>query len=243
MSQSSSLKNPLNNPLIVALDVDDRKQALNLADRLSEVAGCFKIGPRLCLRYGPDIIREVADRAPVFVDNKYHDIPSTMISAVKATFEAGASLATVHAQAGGLALQELAKLEVELNKVRPFRILCVTILTSFEQKTLPPIYKDQEIQTHVLELARLVKQSQLSGLVCSAQELKTLQAEFKKNELFLVTPGIRFDLEDLQDQKRTMTPKEAMKMGASALVVGRPILEAKNPLEAATDYLSAILHL
>lgn len=241
ISFENRIQNPLKNPLIVALDVDDLKMALNLADRLAEVAGGFKVGPRLCLRYGHEIIRELAERAPVFVDNKHYDIPSTMISAVRATFEAGASLVTVHAQSGLPALIELAKLEAELNHQRPFRVLCVTILTSFEKSTLPPIYKDQEIQSHVLDLARLVKQSQLSGVVCSAQELSALQAEFKKGELYLVTPGIRFDQDDIQDQKRTMTPKEAIKQGASALVVGRPIIEAKNPLEAATNYLTAIL--
>lgn len=233
----------INNPLLIALDLDDKKRVLEMADALSEVAGAFKLGPRLCLRYGQDFVKEIAQHAPVFMDNKHFDIPSTMESAVRSSFEAGASLVTIHAQAGVVAMKKMAQLEKELNQVRPFKILAVTILTSFDSSSLPSVLKSQTIDEHVLELAQLTRDSGLTGLVCSAHELQILQKHFKKEELFLVTPGIRFELEAHQDQKRTMGPKEAMRAGASALVVGRPIIEATRPLEAATDYLSALLHL
>jgi orotidine-5'-phosphate decarboxylase len=225
------------NPLIVALDVDSRERALRLAEDLSDVAGAYKIGPRLIHRYGESIVKDVARHAPVFVDCKFFDIPSTMVAAVRASFESGATLVTVHAQAGIEALQELAKLEKELNQQRPFQVLCVTMLTSFSKETLPPVLKDQSIQDHVLQLAELVKSAGLNGLVCSPEELSALRDQ----GFYLVTPGIRFTLEEKGDQKRVLGPHEAINEGASALVVGRPIIEAKNPREAALDYSIAIL--
>lgn len=226
----------IKNPLIIALDVDSRDRALALVDELAEIAGAFKIGPRLNLRYGNSLVEEISNRAPVFVDNKHFDIPSTMKAAVQTSFDAGATLVTVHAQAGREALEEISHLEKTLNEIRPFKILAVTILTSFSPETLPSILKTQSIEMHVQELAELVQSSGLDGLVCSPQELATL----KNKNLFLVTPGIRFVEDGVQDQKRIMGPSEAMRAGASAVVVGRPIIEAKNPKEAALDYITAL---
>ena len=227
---------PLKNPLCVALDVDDEKRALDLVDQLSEVVGGFKIGPRLILRYGQILIHKISKMAPVFVDCKYFDIPSTMEAAVRASFEAGASLVTIHAMAGSETLQRLAKVEQGLSAQRPFRILAVTILTSWDEKSLPTIFKSQKISEHVQELARLVKHSGLNSVVCSPHEIDLL----KNQGLYLLTPGIRFAEDASDDQKRIMGPFEAMQKGSSALVVGRPIIEAKNPLQAATEYLTAI---
>ena len=226
---------PLNNPLIVALDVDTEKEALLLADQLGDVVGGFKLGPRLCVRYGKDLIRLMAGRAPVFVDNKYFDIPSTTLAAVEATFEAGASLVTVHALNGPETLKELAVLEKKLQETRPFKVLCVTILTSFQQEHFSKSFKDESLGWHVKNLSQEVQKAGLNGLVCSAQDLKVINAD----DFFIVTPGIRMDLQDKGDQKRTMGPKEALKAGAKALVVGRPILQAQNPREMATDFVMA----
>jgi len=233
LNQSSQ---PMRNPIIAALDVDSRDQALKLADDLADVVGGFKVGPRLCLRYGQDLVKEIAARAPVFVDNKHFDIPSTMEAAVRASFEAGASLVTVHALSGREALTKMAALEKELNQKRPFKILAVTILTSWDQNSLPSILKQQPISQHVTDLAELVLSSGMTGLVCSPHELDLLQ----NKGLYLVTPGIRFSMDSLGDQKRVMGPFEAIKSGASALVVGRPIIEAKNPRETATEYVMAL---
>ncbi len=223
---------PMRNPLVVALDVDTREQALKLADDLADIAGGFKLGPRLCLRYGMSFVQEIAQRAPVFMDNKHFDIPSTMEVAVRASFDAGASLVTVHALSGKEALMLMGKVEYELARVRPFKILAVTILTSWDEQSLPSNMKQQPVATHVQELAKMVQDCGVSGLVCSAQELELIKAL----PLYKVTPGIRFELSENQDQKRTMGPKEALKAGASILVVGRPIIQAKNPKEAALDY-------
>lgn len=227
---------PMLNPVIVALDVDTREQALKLADDLADVVGGFKVGPRLCLRYGQELVKEIAARGPVFIDNKHFDIPSTMEAAVRASFEAGASLVTVHALAGREALSKMAALEKELSQKRPFRILAVTILTSWDEHSVPSVLKQQPISHHVTELADLVISSGMTGLVCSPHELDLLQ----NKGLYLVTPGIRFSMDSLGDQKRVMGPYEAMKSGASALVVGRPIIEARNPRETATDYVMAL---
>lgn len=234
--KTNQRSHPMKNPIIVALDVDSREQALKLADQLADVVGGFKVGPRLCLRYGQDLVKEIAARGPVFVDNKHFDIPSTMEAAVRASFEAGATLVTVHALAGKEALTKMAAVEKELNQQRPFKILAVTILTSWDQNSMPSNLKQQPISQHVTDLASLVLESGMTGLVCSPHELDLLQ----NKGLYLVTPGIRFSMDSLGDQKRVMGPAEAIHAGASALVVGRPIIEAKNPLETATDYVMAL---
>jgi orotidine-5'-phosphate decarboxylase len=232
---------PLLNPLCVALDVDDKDQAFKLAEDLGEIVGGFKVGPRLILRYGPSIIQKISEYAPVFLDMKYFDIPSTMVSAARASFDAGAKLITVHAQAGINALSELAKLEEEYNKTGKVKILCVTILTSFDSQSLPGILKNQTIEQHVLDLVKLVQNSGLTGVVCSPHELQALQ-DFEN--MYFVTPGIRgadkMISESTQDQKRVMSAKEAVNLGANGIVVGRPILEAKNPREEATKYCLSI---
>lgn len=224
---------PFNNPLCIALDVDSREEAVLLARQLSDVAGGFKLGPRLIQRYGETIVQEIAGLAPVFVDCKYFDIPSTMEAAVRASFEAGASVVTVHALAGQEALQKMAELETELNKKRPFRILAVTILTSWSEQSLPSVMNKKPIADHVLALAQLVKESGLKSVVCSAEEIDSL----KGLGLFLLTPGIRLATDGKDDQKRTMSPQEALSKGSSALVVGRPIIAAKDPAAAALQFL------
>jgi orotidine-5'-phosphate decarboxylase len=227
---------PMRNPIILALDVDTRDQALKIADDLAGIVGGFKLGPRLCLRYGMDFVKEVAQRGPIFLDNKHFDIPSTMEAAIRASFEAGASLVTIHALSGMEAMKRLAVVEKELNAIRPFKILAVTILTSWDEKSVPQNMKAQPISQHVVDLATLVQDSGLTGIVCSPHELDLLQ----NRGLYLVTPGIRFSMQDSGDQKRIMGPKEAMLGGASSLVVGRPILEAKNIKETATDFVMAV---
>ncbi|WP_413586558.1 orotidine-5'-phosphate decarboxylase [Bdellovibrio sp. HCB274] len=227
---------PMKNPIILALDVDTRDQALKIADEIGDIVGGIKVGPRLCLRYGLKFVQELSQRAPIFMDNKHFDIPSTMEAAVRASFDAGASLVTVHALSGAEALKKVAAVEAELNKQRPFKVLAVTILTSWDQNSLPLVMKSQPIPQHVTDLASLVQNSGLNGVVCSPHELDLLQ----NRGLYLVTPGIRFSMNDSGDQKRIMGPKEALEKGASALVVGRPILEAKDIKEAAKQFVMAI---
>jgi len=227
----------LKNPIIAALDVDEAGRALALADELGEIVGGFKVGPRLVLREGASLIQKLAARGRVFVDMKHFDIPSTMTSAIQASFDAGATLVTVHALSGLEALRQCAELEQKLNQIRPFKILAVTVLTSWDQNSLPENLKTQPIANHVRMLAELTQSAGLSGLVCSGHELGSLQ----DLNLFKVVPGIRMDLEGHQDQKRVMDPKTALKRGAQALVIGRPILEAQSPRETALDYVLTCL--
>lgn len=227
---------PFTNPLCVALDVDDKKQAISLAESLSDFVGGLKVGPRLVNKYGESLIRDLSSIAPVFVDCKFFDIESTMLAAVKAVFEAGASVCTVHALAGMDCLRALSKLEKDLCQTRPFRILAVTILTSWSEKSYPAIIQNEPIEKLVRKLAEQVQDSGLNSIVCSAQELVLL----KDLSLYKLTPGIRFDLDDAGDQKRIATPDFAIKNGANALVVGRPIIAAQFPREKALDFTTAI---
>lgn len=228
----------LKTPLFVALDLDSEKEALSLADSVAQYVGGFKIGPRLALRYGMPFIKEISQRGLVFLDMKYFDIPNTMLSAVRASFEAGASFVTVHALSGKEALQGLAELERELNAIRPFRILSVTLLTSFKQESLPGALAQMDLAKQVEDLAHLSLFSGVRGLVCSPHEVTSLRKKFPQS--FLVTPGIRRSQDSLGDQKRVMGPKEALRAGASALVVGRPIVESENPLETAKEFYEEI---
>ncbi|MGE0529168.1 MAG: orotidine 5'-phosphate decarboxylase / HUMPS family protein, partial [Bdellovibrionales bacterium] len=133
----------LKNPVFVALDVDSPERALALAGQTRAFVGGFKVGPRLCIRYGEPLLKSLSRHGALFIDNKYFDIPSTMEAAVRASFDMGASFCTVHALSGSEALSRMAKVEEELCRIRPFRILAVTILTSFRQETLPSILQAQ----------------------------------------------------------------------------------------------------
>ena len=224
----------LKNPILVALDLDQPEKALEIAQELKNIVGGYKVGPRLVMKEGARLVEKLSTLAPVFVDMKHFDIPSTMISAIKTSFDSGATLVTVHALAGLEALAQCAKLEQELNKIRPFKILCVSILTSWDLSSFPSNFKSQTPSQHVDELSDLVIHSGLTGLVCSGHELGLL----KDKNLFKVVPGIRGAQDLAQDQKRVMTPADAIKKGASALVVGRPIIEAQDIKSAAQEFVS-----
>lgn len=229
----------MKNPIFVALDVDTEREALRIADMTGSYVGGFKVGPRLAVRFGATLLPELAKRAPLFIDNKYFDIPSTMEGAVRASFEMGASYVTIHAQAGVEALKRMAEVEAELNRQRPFKILAVTVLTSFSALTLPEVLKAIPIEEMVMSLARLAVDSGLSGLVCAPQEVSALRRKF--SSAFLLVPGIRIDDVSSDDQKRSAGPAEAMKNGATALVVGRPIYQASDPAGAAKRFFHAVV--
>lgn len=232
------MKAQLTNPIFVALDVDDDKAALELVKECRAFVGGFKVGPRLALRYGETFLKEVARHGNMFIDNKYFDIPNTMEAAVRASFEVGASFCTVHAQAGREALTMLAELEESLCHTRPFRILAVTVLTSFKQETMPSLVQHLPIAEQTKSLARLAIESGISGLVCSPEEVEGLRAMYPN--AYLVTPGVRLSHEDRGDQKRVSDPLTALRRGASALVVGRPIYDALEPALAAKAYYEEI---
>lgn len=218
----------LKNPIILALDVDHDEQAFQIFNQVKDLIGAVKVGPRLGYKYGSAFTQKLAESTPVFIDNKYFDITSTMVAAVKTSFEAGATLVTVHSLSSLQTLTELAKLEKELNQKRPFKILAISILTSWDQSNFVDSFKPMSVSDHVQTLAQVVSRSGLSGIVSSGHELKLIQ----KYPFFKVTPGIRLPeagASNKEDQKRIMTPQEAVSEGASGIVIGRPILESKDP--------------
>lgn len=221
-------------PIFVALDVDNENQAMELARQVEPFVGGFKLGPRLLLRYGPHLVQKLAEFGEVFIDNKYFDIPSTVVAAVKASFEAGATYATVHASNGSECLKQLAELEKELNEERFFKILVVTVLTSFDELNRPVNWSRASLEDQVLDLAGEAFKAGLNGIVCSGREVKKLKDRYPQG--FFVTPGIRLAPEINDDQKRIITPDVAINNGASALVVGRPIVMASQPREAARQF-------
>lgn len=220
---------PLNlkNPIIVALDIDDPKKAFSLAKSLKDCVGAYKVGPRLLLRSGKNLISDLANLAPVFVDQKFYDIPSVMLGALQACFDQGASLATVHASSGLEALKQIALLEKQLQNKRDFHVLGVSLLSSFSQNNLAPNLKSFSILKHVQSLVDLIVQAHLTGVVCSPHEVYAIKKAYP--HLNVVTPGVRPYKVDKDDQERVMTPRQAMDKGACALVIGRPILHAKDP--------------
>lgn len=229
----------LKNPIIVALDIDDPKKALHIAHSLKDCVGAYKIGPRLLLRSGANLLQDLASLAPVFVDQKFYDIPSTMEGAVQACFDQGASFVTVHASSGLTALKHIALLEKQLQKKRPFSILSVSILTSFSAQTLIPNMKNLTILEHVQMLVDLTVKAGLSGIVCSPCEVSAIKKTFP--HLQIITPGIRLHQSiETEDQHRVMTPKEALANGASALVIGRPIIHSKDPKTTVHQVLKSI---
>ncbi len=229
---------PMTNPVFLALDVDTAEQALELVKQTRAFVGGFKVGPRLCFRYGESLLKDIARHGNMFIDCKFFDIPNTMESSVRTAFEMGAGYCTVHAQAGSEALSLMAQLEAELCKRRPFKILAVTVLTSFRQNTLPAYVQGVPIAEQVSLLAKMAMDAGLNGIVCSPDEVEALRTKFP--DAFLVTPGVRLSNEDRGDQKRVADPITALKRGASALVVGRPIYASLEPALAAKMYYEEI---
>ncbi len=215
----------LKNPIFIALDVDDLSAIRQVVEQTADLVGGFKIGPRTVFRYGPSLVQEIAEKAPVFLDFKFYDIPSTMEASVKSTFDMGATFCTIHAGSGRKALSTLANTELELSSQRPFYILGVTVLTSFDESNLPIHFQKKSIANHVDLLVGESLENGIQNFVCSPQELQTLKKKYP-NARF-TTPGIRFE-DSGDDQARTATYSQAIEWGASAVVIGRPVLQAKD---------------
>ena len=233
----------MHNPIIVALDVPKAKEALELAKELGPVVGAFKIGKQLFVSEGPEVVRKLKETGvKIFLDLKFHDIPNTVAKAVQSAIDMGVDMLTVHTSGGSemLSAAENASNEkaAKLGIASPL-ILGVTVLTSMDDNNLAELGIQEGTKRQVVRLAKLAAASGLRGLVCSPQEIKFLREELG-SDIDLVTPGIRFDASPSDDQKRTMSPSEAVKAGASWLVIGRPITLAENPRSAAIDILNSI---
>ena len=231
------------NPIIVALDVPSAEQALKLAELVAPAVVAFKIGKELFVSAGPDIVRRVrATGASVFLDLKFHDIPNTVAKAVAAATRLDVQMLTIHTSGGGEMMRAAEKSAQDTAKslglAAPL-VLGVTVLTSSDANTLADIGCQANVGQQVERLATLAVKSGLRGLVCSPLEIADLR-QILPPEIQLVTPGIRTGAEKADDQKRTLTPREAIQAGASWLVIGRPIYAADNPRLAAEKILESI---
>jgi orotidine-5'-phosphate decarboxylase len=223
------------NRLIVALDVPDAASAFALVDRLDGHCRWFKVGLELFVAAGPQIVEKLAARGySVFLDLKFHDIPNTVAGAVRSAAALGAKLLNVHAL-GGPAMLAAAR-EALAGVANPPQLLAVTILTSMDRQQLGAIGIDREPAAQVESLARMGLEAGIRGFVCSSEEVERLRA-IGGPEAVLVVPGIRPAGAGVGDQRRIATPADALRRGASYLVVGRPITQAADPAAAAEAVL------
>ena len=224
--------------LLVALDVESGARALELVSELRSVVGGFKVGSRLFTLEGPLLVRTIVESgARVFLDLKFHDIPNTVAQAVDSAVQSGAWMINVHAS-GGIPMMQAAgdagrSAAARLGRPAPL-LIAVTVLTSMDEETLREVGVQRPLREHVMALARMTQQAGLDGVVASPQETAAIRAACGR-EFAIVTPGIRGASAGTErnDQSRTMGPAEAVEAGASYIVVGRPIIAATDPRQAA----------
>ncbi len=218
--------------IIVALDTDSPGQALAAVDRLAGEVGVFKVGMELFPRGGPALVEKIRERGgEVFLDLKFHDIPNTVEGAVRSATALGVRFATVHAAGGRAMLQAAARAAEGSGTV----LLAVTVLTSLDDADLLEIGYSRPAGETVLTLAGMAAESGIRGIVSSAREVEAVRSRVGPGAI-LVTPGVRFPEEAAGDQKRVVTPFDAVRAGADYLVVGRPITRAKDPVAAARRF-------
>jgi orotidine-5'-phosphate decarboxylase len=227
--------------IIVALDYQDSASALKLVNQLDPALCRLKVGKELFTAAGPQFVTELARlNFGVFLDLKFHDIPNTVAKACTAASNLGVWMLNVHAS-GGLDMMQAAQQAVQSSETKPI-LIAVTVLTSMNQTGLNQIGVHTDLATHVLNLAMLTKQAGLDGVVCSALETKILRSKLG-NDFCLVTPGIRPANVSQDDQSRVVTPADALRNGASYLVIGRPITQADKPLKALEAIHNECVHL
>ncbi|MCO4756904.1 MAG: orotidine-5'-phosphate decarboxylase [Oceanospirillaceae bacterium] len=220
--------------VIVALDYPSQAEALAMAKRLDPARCRVKVGKELFTRSGPAVVEALhALGFEVFLDLKFHDIPNTTAKAVRAAAELGVWMVNVHAS-GGRRMMEAARNELEQVNGSDTLLIGVTVLTSMERQDLADIGLDIEPLDQVKRLAKLTEESGLHGIVCSAQEVKPLR-DIISPDFQLVTPGIRPANAAVGDQKRIMTPSQALDAGSTYLVIGRPITQAEEPVQALAE--------
>ncbi len=216
-------------PVIIALDYSDREPALAIADRLDPARCRVKVGKELFTSAGPAVVEKLQNKGfDVFLDLKFHDIPNTTSKAVKAAAELGVWMVNVHAS-GGRRMMEACRevLDASILEKKPL-LIAVTVLTSLSAEDLADLGIDSAEQ-HVLRLANLAQQSGMDGVVCSAREAATLKSQLGK-AFQLITPGIRPEGFEQGDQKRIVTPAQALRNGSDYLVIGRPVTQSADPI-------------
>jgi len=215
--------------IIVALDYADKKQALNFVSQVSPELCKLKVGKEMFTRFGPEFVSALVKKGyDVFLDLKFHDIPVTVAKACESAADLGVWMMNVHAQ-GGVRMMQAAKEALEKNSSLT-KLIAVTVLTSMDQQDLERLGIKQSPAELALSLAKITSESGLDGIVCSAQEAVSMRKEFSE-EFLLVTPGIRPAGSVADDQRRIMTPVDAITAGSSYLVIGRPITKSDKPVD------------
>lgn len=216
--------------VIVALDYETEREAMQLVDQLDPSQCRLKVGKEMFTTLGTQFVKQLQSRHfDVFLDLKFHDIPNTVARAIRSAADLGVWMVDMHAS-GGLRMMEAAKKILEpYGKDAPI-LIAITVLTSMEDADLLQIGINNSPMEHVIRLARLSQRAGLDGVVCSPQEVNVLR-EHCGNDFKLVTPGIRPQGYQLGDQRRVMTPPEAIQAGADYLVIGRPITQAPDPVK------------
>ena len=226
------------NPIIVAIDKNSEIEAYELTKELIGHVGAIKLGLEFFDTYGPDGIKNLQKlKIPIFLDLKIHDIPQTVKKTIDTLSSLKPDILNVHAL-GGKKMMQYA-LESLSNNSPYTQLVAVTILTSLDNDDLQMMKIDISTKDLVSSLAKLTKESGLSGVVCSSEEIKLVREACGKN-FKIIVPGIRPEGSDKNDQKRIMTPKEAISLGADHLVIGRPITESKDPRETAKEIVNSI---
>ncbi len=226
-------------PILVALDFEDATRALEVAKSLSPSDCRLKVGKELFTRAGPALVEHLQSQGfDIFLDLKFHDIPNTVGKALKAAADLGVWMVNVHAS-GGVRMLEAAREAIPAERENSPILIAVTVLTSMDQRDLLSIGCDRTAEQQALLLASLAKDCGLDGVVCSAREAVKMKAELG-DDFKLVTPGIRPVGSDQGDQRRIMTPSEAVAAGADYLVIGRPITGSDNPAEAVQSILQSL---
>lgn len=227
LDRASSTLSSAGPRIVVALDVDDYDRCMALAKELDPKLCRLKVGKELFTACGPRIVEGIQNLGfDVFLDLKFHDIPVTVAKAVKSAANLGVWMVNVHAS-GGTRMLEAAREAVDSSSHKPL-LIGVTVLTSMSEEDLHEVGVNKQPAEQVLHLASMVNQAGLDGVVCSAREAKALK-EHTREDFVLVTPGIRPAGSASNDQRRIMTPAEAMAAGSDYLVIGRPISQADNP--------------
>ncbi len=227
--------------LIFALDVPTTNEALELVDLLKDEVGLFKVGKQLFVHGGPDVVKRIRKRkADIFLDLKFHDIPRTVAKAAVEATKLGVAMLDVHATGSVEMMRqtatEVSKAAKAYGLKRP-KLLAITVLTSLSKADLAEVGVRSSVDNQVARLAKLARQCGMDGVVASPLEVATIR-EACGPRFLIVTPGVRPRSADIEDQKRVMTPEEAIRAGSKYLVVGSPIRNAPDPVQAARDIVA-----
>jgi len=233
----------MNDPrVVVALDFDNKAEALSFVDKVNPQDCRLKVGKEMFTYFGPELVKQFVNKGfDVFLDLKFHDIPNTVAKAVAASADLGVWMVNVHASGGSKMMAQAKEVLLPFGDNKPL-LIAVTILTSMGEEDLRDLGISLSPAEQVMRLAKLTQNSGLDGVVCSAWEAKQLKESFGK-DFKLITPGIRPIGSSNDDQKRIMTPEQALNAGVDYLVIGRPITKAADPHAVLQQINYSIAHL